>query len=83
MFWQGIVEFLAAYEICITAELILQIQEVEEGSFDVRDFFDDDMLRKDHAKQGHVDGLYGAEAIIARDCGHLTFAHEIKSENKQ
>jgi T5orf172 domain len=81
VFWQGIVEFLAAYEICITAELMLQIQEVEEGSIDVSDFFDDDMLRKEHAKQGHVDSLYGAEAIIARNCGHLTLAPKIKSEN--
>ncbi|KIV98329.1 uncharacterized protein PV09_09828 [Verruconis gallopava] len=83
VFWQGIIEFLAAYEVCITAELMLQIQEVEEGSFDIKDFLDDDMLRKEHAKQGHDDGLYGAEAIIARDCGHSNFAHKIKSENKQ
>jgi len=82
VFWQGIIEFLAAYEICITAELMLQIQEVEGGSFDIRDFHNDDMLRKEHAKQGHADDLYGAEAVIARDCGHLSSPHEIKSENK-
>lgn len=75
-FWQDIVEFLAAYEIYVTAELMLQIQEVEEGLFDVKDFLDDDMLRKEHAKQGH-------EAIFAGDCSDLLSAHEIKSENRQ
>lgn len=78
VFWQGIVKFLATYEICITAELMLQIQEVEEGSIDVTDFFDDDMLRKEHAKKGHVDSLSGAEAIMERNCGHPP---KIKSEN--
>ncbi|KAK3081349.1 hypothetical protein LTS18_007640 [Coniosporium uncinatum] len=82
-FWRGVVEFLAACKICITAELMLQIQEVEEGLIDVRDFLDDDMLRKEQAKQGLIGGLDGAEAMTTGDRGHLTFAHEIKSENPQ
>lgn len=45
-FWQEIMEFLAIYEISITAELMMQIQEVEEGLLDLTELLDDDALRQ-------------------------------------
>lgn len=46
-FWRGIVDFLFKYEIIITAELMLQIQEVEDGIMSVANFIDDDFLRRE------------------------------------
>lgn len=69
-FWQGIIQFLATYEIYITAELMMQIQEVEEGAIDVATFVDDDELRKRHgykAKQelrDYIDKPCGASSSL-------------------
>lgn len=76
--WRVTVEFLALYEICITAELLVQIQKVEDASFNTADFVNDDILREERAKQGHVDGLSGGEPTIAKTGGHSTFAHKIE-----
>jgi hypothetical protein len=45
-FWKETIEFLTVHEIPITAEVMMQIQEIEEGSTELLDFVDDDALRK-------------------------------------
>ena len=56
-FWREIIQFLDTYEIYITAELMMQIQEVEEGSIDVAKFIDDDELRKKDELKPNRDDL--------------------------
>ncbi|KAL5372876.1 hypothetical protein DPSP01_013141 [Paraphaeosphaeria sporulosa] len=46
-FWRGIIDFLSEYEITITAELMVQIQEIEDGTVSVASFIDDELLRKE------------------------------------
>jgi hypothetical protein len=89
-FWEEILQFLAAYEIYITAELMMQIQEVEEGAIDVATFVDDDELTKQHdheAKQHHLDKLCGAfsslkptEADPAAERHHEVKSTKVKIE---
>jgi hypothetical protein len=45
-FWKETVEFLTMYEVPITAEVMVQVQELEEGSTELLDFIDDDALRR-------------------------------------
>lgn len=40
-FWKDTIEFLAAFEIQITATLMMQIQELEEDNLKAHDFMDD------------------------------------------
>lgn len=47
-FWRSIVDFLSEYQINITAELMLQIQEIEDGTISVASFMDDELLRQEH-----------------------------------
>ena len=73
-----------AYEICITAQIMMQIQELEEGSIDLTDFIDDDALRKKNrhkAKQGHLDESRGASGSPSRTKANPTAEkdHEVKS----
>ncbi|EXJ61696.1 hypothetical protein A1O7_02125 [Cladophialophora yegresii CBS 114405] len=89
-FWREIIHFLGKYEIYITAELMLQIQEVEEGSIDVAKFIDDDELRKqdEHkSNQDHLDEHWGtssslkpAEAEPAAEMNHEVKSTPIKVE---
>ncbi|KAF2442225.1 hypothetical protein P171DRAFT_487476 [Karstenula rhodostoma CBS 690.94] len=44
-FWRGIINFLSEYEIMITAELMVQIQEIEDGTISVASFIDDGLPR--------------------------------------
>ncbi|KAL2393510.1 hypothetical protein ABEF93_002463 [Exophiala dermatitidis] len=46
--WRGNIEFLKEFDIDITAELMMEIQQVEEGLIDVTSFIDDDELRGLH-----------------------------------
>jgi hypothetical protein len=45
-FWRKSLEFLAVHEVPITAEVMMQVHELEEGSAELREFIDDDALRK-------------------------------------
>ena len=45
-FWKDTIDFLTKHGIPIAAELMMQIQEIEEGSTELLDFIDDDALRK-------------------------------------
>lgn len=45
-FWRETIQFLASYEICITAALMMQIQEVEEALIYVTKLIDNSELRK-------------------------------------
>jgi hypothetical protein len=66
-FWRETIAFLTSYEICITAELMMQIQEVEEGLIDVAKFTDNSEPRKhDEHKpnQGHHDELPGTSSSL-------------------
>lgn len=45
-FWKETIDFLIMHEIPIAAEVMMQIQEIEEGSPELLDFIDDDALRK-------------------------------------
>lgn len=44
--WRAHIEFLVHHDNPITAEAMVQIQRIEEGSDEVRDFLDDKALRK-------------------------------------
>ena len=57
-FWKDTIEFLTTHKVPITAEVMMQVQEIEEGSTELLDFLDDDVLRKQHkpvAKQEQFD----------------------------
>ena len=45
-FWKDIVEFLNMHRISITAEVLMEVQGIEEGSIDLLEYIDDDALRK-------------------------------------
>lgn len=45
-FWKETIDFLTMHEIPIAAKVMMQIQEIEEGSPELLDFIDDDALRK-------------------------------------
>jgi len=46
VFWKETIDFLTMHEVLIAAEVMMQIQEIEEGSAELLDFIDDDALRK-------------------------------------
>jgi T5orf172 domain len=46
VFWKETIDFLTMHEVPIAAEVMMQIQEIEEGSPELLDFIDDDALRK-------------------------------------
>jgi hypothetical protein len=45
-FWKETIDFLTMHEIPITAAVMMQVQEIEDGSPELLDFIDDDALRK-------------------------------------
>lgn len=45
-FWKETIDFLTMHKVPIAAEVMMQIQEIEEGSPKLLDFIDDDALRK-------------------------------------
>jgi T5orf172 domain len=45
-FWKESIDFLTMHEVPITAKVMMQIQELEEGSPELVDFIDDNALRK-------------------------------------
>jgi hypothetical protein len=52
--WREILDFLSEYEIIVTAELMVQIHEIEEGTISVASFLEDDLLRQERLGLGCV-----------------------------